>query len=92
MNSHLVYNVVLERCRNENANDNYSTTFINQLYSEEGKDFFSCRMNILGHMQQVLALTFIFVPSFHFVFIMKFTFVGIDFSYQTLMKFVNPPK
>jgi len=39
--------------RNEKANDNYSTAFINQLYSEEGKTYFSCRMNILGHMQQV---------------------------------------
>lgn len=45
---------VLECGRNENANPNYSTAFINQLYSEEGKEFFSCRMNVLGHMQQVI--------------------------------------
>jgi len=44
---------MLECGRNENANLNYSTAFINQLYSEEGKEFFSCRMNVLGHMQQV---------------------------------------
>jgi len=43
----------LECGRNENANPNYSTEFINQLYSEEGKEYFSCRMNVLGHMQQV---------------------------------------
>ncbi|XP_035223402.1 ATP-dependent 6-phosphofructokinase-like isoform X2 [Stegodyphus dumicola] len=38
--------------RNEMANDNYTTEFIYRLYSEEGKDIFSTRMNILGHMQQ----------------------------------------
>ncbi|XP_064110855.1 ATP-dependent 6-phosphofructokinase-like isoform X5 [Macrobrachium nipponense] len=38
--------------RNENANDNYTTDFIFKLYSEEGKGIFSCRKNVLGHMQQ----------------------------------------
>lgn len=38
--------------RNEYANENYSTDFIYQLYSEEGKGVFSCRKNVLGHMQQ----------------------------------------
>ncbi|KAG1680856.1 ATP-dependent 6-phosphofructokinase [Nymphon striatum] len=38
--------------RNEKANANYTTDFMHKLYSEEGKDFFSARMNILGHMQQ----------------------------------------
>ncbi|XP_064652085.1 ATP-dependent 6-phosphofructokinase-like isoform X2 [Lineus longissimus] len=38
--------------RNEYANDNYTTDFIQQLYSEEGKGVFSCRKNVLGHMQQ----------------------------------------
>lgn len=38
--------------RNEKANDNYNTDFIYRLYSEEGKGLFSCRSNILGHMQQ----------------------------------------
>ncbi|XP_054722411.1 ATP-dependent 6-phosphofructokinase-like [Uloborus diversus] len=38
--------------RNEMANSNYTTDFIFRLYSEEGKDIFSTRMNILGHMQQ----------------------------------------
>ncbi|XP_015787370.1 ATP-dependent 6-phosphofructokinase isoform X3 [Tetranychus urticae] len=38
--------------RNESANSNYSTDFIYRLYSEEGKDKFTTRMNILGHMQQ----------------------------------------
>lgn len=38
--------------RNENANPNYTTEFIHQLYSEEGKEHFTCRMNVLGHMQQ----------------------------------------
>ncbi|XP_069954698.1 ATP-dependent 6-phosphofructokinase isoform X6 [Cherax quadricarinatus] len=38
--------------RNENANDNYTTDFIFRLFSEEGKGIFSCRKNVLGHMQQ----------------------------------------
>jgi 6-phosphofructokinase 1 len=38
--------------RNESANANYTTDFINRLYSEEGKNIFTTRMNILGHMQQ----------------------------------------
>ncbi|XP_076332985.1 ATP-dependent 6-phosphofructokinase-like isoform X2 [Tachypleus tridentatus] len=38
--------------RNEYANTNYTTDFIFRLYSEEGKDIFSTRMNVLGHMQQ----------------------------------------
>jgi len=38
--------------RNEKANANYTTEFINSLYSEEGKGLFNCRMNVLGHMQQ----------------------------------------
>ncbi|XP_075870950.1 ATP-dependent 6-phosphofructokinase, platelet type-like isoform X2 [Nelusetta ayraudi] len=38
--------------RNENCNDNYTTDFIYQLYSEEGKGVFDSRKNVLGHMQQ----------------------------------------
>ncbi|XP_022244238.1 ATP-dependent 6-phosphofructokinase-like isoform X2 [Limulus polyphemus] len=38
--------------RNEYANSNYTTDFIFRLYSEEGKNIFSTRMNVLGHMQQ----------------------------------------
>ncbi|XP_032684085.1 ATP-dependent 6-phosphofructokinase isoform X1 [Odontomachus brunneus] len=38
--------------RNENANQNYSTDFMQRLFSEEGKGLFSSRMNIIGHMQQ----------------------------------------
>lgn len=39
--------------RNESANSNFSTDFIHRLYSEEGEGVFDCRMNVLGHMQQV---------------------------------------
>jgi len=39
--------------RNEKANGNYNTDFIHRLYSEEGKNVFDCRVNVLGHMQQV---------------------------------------
>ena len=42
--------------RNEKANANYTTEFIHKLYSEEGKNVFNCRMNVLGHMQQVSRL------------------------------------
>ncbi|KAK5613615.1 hypothetical protein CRENBAI_018800 [Crenichthys baileyi] len=38
--------------RNENCNANYTTDFIFNLYSEEGKGIFDSRKNILGHMQQ----------------------------------------
>uniref|UniRef100_A0A3B4U838 ATP-dependent 6-phosphofructokinase n=1 Tax=Seriola dumerili TaxID=41447 RepID=A0A3B4U838_SERDU len=38
--------------RNENSNSNYTTDFIFNLYSEEGKGIFDCRKNVLGHMQQ----------------------------------------
>uniref|UniRef100_H3BIK9 6-phosphofructokinase type A n=1 Tax=Latimeria chalumnae TaxID=7897 RepID=H3BIK9_LATCH len=38
--------------RNEKCNDNYTTDFIFNLYSEEGKGVFDCRKNVLGHMQQ----------------------------------------
>uniref|UniRef100_A0A1A8GE82 ATP-dependent 6-phosphofructokinase n=1 Tax=Nothobranchius korthausae TaxID=1143690 RepID=A0A1A8GE82_9TELE len=38
--------------RNENSSDNYTTDFIYQLYSEEGRGVFDCRKNVLGHMQQ----------------------------------------
>ena len=39
--------------RNESCSVNYTTDFIYQLYSEEGKGVFDCRKNVLGHMQQV---------------------------------------
>ncbi|XP_030629174.1 ATP-dependent 6-phosphofructokinase, platelet type [Chanos chanos] len=38
--------------RNENCSENYTTDFIYQLYSEEGRGVFDCRKNVLGHMQQ----------------------------------------
>ncbi|XP_034945199.1 uncharacterized protein [Chelonus insularis] len=38
--------------RNENSNLNYNTDFMQRLFSEEGKGLFSCRSNIIGHMQQ----------------------------------------
>lgn len=39
--------------RNEKCNANYTTDFIFNLYTEEGKGVFDCRKNVLGHMQQV---------------------------------------
>uniref|UniRef100_A0A669EPC9 6-phosphofructokinase n=1 Tax=Oreochromis niloticus TaxID=8128 RepID=A0A669EPC9_ORENI len=36
----------------QNCNENFTTDFIYQLYSEEGRGVFDCRKNILGHMQQ----------------------------------------
>ncbi|KAL4218413.1 hypothetical protein ACF0H5_023149 [Mactra antiquata] len=38
--------------RNEYASHNYTTDFIEQLFCEEGKGVFTCRKNVLGHMQQ----------------------------------------
>ncbi|XP_038608544.1 ATP-dependent 6-phosphofructokinase, muscle type isoform X2 [Tachyglossus aculeatus] len=38
--------------RNEKCSENYTTDFIFNLYSEEGKGIFDSRKNVLGHMQQ----------------------------------------
>jgi 6-phosphofructokinase 1 len=38
--------------RNRNANENYTTDFIHRLYNEEGHGAFTCRMNVIGHVQQ----------------------------------------
>ncbi|KRZ31652.1 6-phosphofructokinase, partial [Trichinella pseudospiralis] len=38
--------------RSQYANENYTTQFIKQLYSELGKGKFSTRVNVLGHFQQ----------------------------------------
>jgi len=37
---------------NEKANPHYNTDFLYRMYSEEGKDHFTVRHNILGHSQQ----------------------------------------
>lgn len=36
--------------RNESANSNYNTDFMQRLFCEEGKGLFSCRMNIIGNL------------------------------------------
>ncbi|XP_075686061.1 ATP-dependent 6-phosphofructokinase, liver type [Rhinoderma darwinii] len=38
--------------RNEKCHDHYTTEFLHNLYSAEGKDIFDCRTNVLGHLQQ----------------------------------------
>ena len=38
--------------RNENCNQNYTTDFICNMLSEEGKEHFVTRTNVLGHLQQ----------------------------------------
>jgi len=40
--------------RNRYANENYTTEFIHRLYNEEGRGLFTCRMNPIGHVQQVV--------------------------------------
>ncbi|XP_037950421.1 ATP-dependent 6-phosphofructokinase-like [Teleopsis dalmanni] len=37
---------------NENCSTNLNSDFIHRLYSEEGKNNFSCRLNVLGHNQE----------------------------------------
>ena len=46
--------VCCRHCRNESANSNYTCEFIHRLYSEEAKGIFECRLNVLGHLQQVI--------------------------------------
>lgn len=41
--------------RNEMANKHYTPEFMQNLMSEEGKGVFSARLNIIGHMQQVIS-------------------------------------
>ena len=38
--------------RNEYANSVYTTTFISDLFEEEGRDLFEVRWSVLGHLQQ----------------------------------------
>ncbi|XP_056590348.1 phosphofructokinase, liver b [Triplophysa dalaica] len=38
--------------RNEKCHKHFTTDFIHNLYSAEGKDVFDCRVNVLGHLQQ----------------------------------------
>ncbi|XP_065115314.1 phosphofructokinase, liver b [Paramisgurnus dabryanus] len=38
--------------RNEKCHQHYTTDFIHNLYSAEGKGIFDCRVNVLGHLQQ----------------------------------------
>ncbi|XP_066541975.1 ATP-dependent 6-phosphofructokinase, liver type isoform X2 [Hoplias malabaricus] len=38
--------------RNEKCHVHYTTDFIYNLYSAEGKGVFDCRVNVLGHLQQ----------------------------------------
>ncbi|GAA6100765.1 phosphofructokinase, liver b [Tachysurus ichikawai] len=38
--------------RNEKCHKHYTTEFIHNLYSAEGKGIFDCRVNVLGHLQQ----------------------------------------
>ncbi|KPP60005.1 6-phosphofructokinase, liver type-like [Scleropages formosus] len=39
--------------RNEKSHTHYTTEFIHSLYSAEGKGVFDCRVNVLGHLQQL---------------------------------------
>eukprot|EP00069_Balaena_mysticetus_P012771 bmy_21839T0 len=38
--------------RNERCHEYYTTEFLYNLYSSEGKGIFDCRTNVLGHLQQ----------------------------------------
>jgi len=49
----VIYKRQCHHCRNESANSNYTCEFIHRLYSEEAKGIFECRLNVLGHLQQV---------------------------------------
>ncbi|XP_051787333.1 ATP-dependent 6-phosphofructokinase, liver type-like [Erpetoichthys calabaricus] len=38
--------------RNEKCHNHYTTEFMHNLYSAEGRGIFDCRINVLGHLQQ----------------------------------------
>lgn len=44
--------------RNEKCHEHYTTEFLYNLYSSEGKGVFDCRTNVLGHLQQVWGMGF----------------------------------
>lgn len=46
-------NCLILHTRNEKCHECYTTDFIHKLYSSEGKGIFDCRVNVLGHLQQV---------------------------------------
>lgn len=49
--------MTLTHChRNEKCHSQYNTDFIYNLYTAEGKGVFDCRVNVLGHVQQVSAI------------------------------------
>ncbi|XP_025768828.1 ATP-dependent 6-phosphofructokinase, liver type [Puma concolor] len=50
MKTHIQRGLVL---RNEKCHEHYTTEFLYNLYSSEGKGVFDCRTNVLGHLQQV---------------------------------------
>lgn len=62
--------------RNENSNANYTTDFIFNLYSEEGKGVFDCRKNVLGHMQQVCSYSE--VSRFCSLFLLYYNVIEYD--------------
>uniref|UniRef100_A0ABI7XWV2 ATP-dependent 6-phosphofructokinase n=1 Tax=Felis catus TaxID=9685 RepID=A0ABI7XWV2_FELCA len=49
MKTHIQRGLVL---RNEKCHEHYTTEFLYNLYSSEGKGVFDCRTNVLGHLQQ----------------------------------------
>lgn len=51
--------------RNENANLNYNTDFMQRLFSEEGKGLFSCRMNIIGMHLTIIQSEILVVWQFY---------------------------
>lgn len=53
MNIHVLVQLIVFSNRNEKCHESYTTDFIHKLYSAEGKGIFDCRVNVLGHLQQV---------------------------------------
>nr|CAD7456863.1 unnamed protein product [Timema tahoe] len=71
--------------RNENCNANYTTKFIHQLFSEEGKDQFSTRTSILGYSQQGVT------PSpFDRAMAIKMTIAAVDWMTEQLGRHLQP--
>lgn len=70
--------------RNELCSENYTTEFLTQLLSEEGKGSFIARSNILGHLQQGEH------PSpFDRILAVKYASRAVDFMLEQVPKHIN---
>uniref|UniRef100_A0A667Y911 ATP-dependent 6-phosphofructokinase n=1 Tax=Myripristis murdjan TaxID=586833 RepID=A0A667Y911_9TELE len=78
--------------RNEKCHEHYTTDFIHKLYSSEGKGIFDCRVNVLGHLQQVWSHQ---IPTVYFLRKNRekqLSYLGGNIFYLMWRVFANSPE